>query len=529
MIRRPLLPVLMVALLATGLSAQELNPNSIVHPQRGSWPTYNGDYSGRRFSPLKQVNQQTVRGLSLCWVFQTGLANGGGAINSIKSTPLVVDGMLYLTVPDHVWAVDAASGKQIWSYEWKSKGGIHIGNRGVGVYRRWLFFETPDNHLVSLDKNTGRFHWSVEIADLDLEYFSGAAPLVIGDHVIIGVGGDSLDVPGYVEARDPESGALQWHFRVDPQPGEPGFDSWPSEQAAAHGGGMSWLTGTYDPNLKLYFFGTGNPNPVFAGQSRSGDNLYTASIIALDPDTGRMAWYFQVSPHDTHDWDAVETPVMIDVSAAGRKEKLLAQASRNGYFFVLDRTGGKNVLTAPFVNVNWVKSINRTGQPVGNPRKFPQTDGALTSPCSRAANWPAPSFDPDTGLFYVNATEGFCEWYLTDISKNPEGYGGNSQELWGQLELKAIDYKTGMVRWRHPYIADSTDIAPGILTTKGGLLFTGDATEHFIAYDPETGGLLWHAGLGARVSNGPITYAIGGWQFVAVAAGSALYSFALAR
>jgi acido-empty-quinoprotein group A len=528
MMRAPLSLVLL-ALVAGGLGAQELGPHSIVDPQPGSWPTYNGDYSGRRFSPLKQINQKTIGALALRWVFPTGLANGAGMINSIKSTPLVVDGVLYFTVPDHVWAIDAASGRQIWSYAWKSQGGIHIGNRGVGIYGQWLFFETPDNHLVSVDKDTGKFRWSVEIADLDLEYFSGTAPLVIGDHLIVGVGGDSLDVPGYIEARSPETGAPQWHFRVNPKPGEPGFETWPSEQAAAHGGGMSWLSGTYDPDLNLYFFGTGNPNPVYAGQSRAGDNLYTASIIALDPDTGKMAWYFQVSPHDTHDWDAVETPVLIDDLRGGEKRKLVLQASRNGYFFVLDRTTGKNILTAPFVNVNWAQAINAAGQPTGDRAKYPQTDGVLTAPCSRASNWPAPSFDPQTGLFYVNATEGFCEWYLTDTSKNPEGYGGYTQELWGELQLKAIDYRTGRVRWTHPYVSDATDVAPGILTTAGGLLFTGDASGHFVAFDPATGGLLWHAGLGARVSNGPMTYEIAGKQFVAVAAGSALYGFALAR
>jgi acido-empty-quinoprotein group A len=509
-------------------AAQEASHPSIPHGS-SEWSTYNGDYSGRRFSPLKQVDKASVHRLALAWLFQTGLVNQGGMINSIKSTPLVVDGILYFTVPDRVWALDARSGEQIWSYEWKSGGGIHIGNRGVGIYRQWLFFETPDDHLVSLDKNTGKFRWSVEIADLNLEYFSGSAPVVVGDHVIVGVGGDSLDVPGYIESRDPETGALQWHFNVTPKPGEPGFDSWPNQDAASHGGGMSWLPGTYDPDLNLYFFGTGNPNPVYAGQSRNGDDLFTASIIALNPDSGKMVWYFQASPHDTHDWDAVETPLLADAEIEGQKRKLLIQASRNGYFFVLDRTNGKNLVAKPFVNVNWTKGVNAAGQPIGDPAKYPATDGILTSPSSGAANWPAPSFDPDTGLFYVNSTDGFCEWYLTDTSSHPEGYGGYTQELWSQLALKAIDYRTGKVRWSHPYVTDLVGVAPGILTTAGNLLFTGDATTHFVAYDPLSGDILWHVGLGARVSNGPMTYELAGQQFVVVAAGSSLFAFALPR
>lgn len=518
--------LLLLALIPALLLAQGLDPKSIVNAPRGSWLTYNGDYSGRRFSSLKQINEETIHNLALAWVFPTGLVSGGGNIYSIKATPLMVDGIVYFTMPDYVWAVDARTGKEIWHYEWKSGGGIHIGNRGVGIYRNWLFFETPDDHLVSLDKNTGKFRWSQEIADLDQEYFSTAAPLVIGNHLIVGVGGDSLDVAAYLEARDPETGEVQWHFNVNPKPGEPGFDTWPNAQAAAHGGGMTWLSGTYDPELNLYYFGTGNPNPVYAGQSRNGDNLYTASIIALNPDTGKMAWYFQASPHDTHDWDAVETPVLIDGEINGQQRKLLAQASRNGYFFLLDRTTGKDLVTAPFVNLNWSEGINAKGQPIGDPAKYAKTDGVLVAPSVAAANWPPPSFSPETGLFYVNATEGFREWYLTDTSDNPEGYGGYTQELWSQVVLKAIDYKTGKVRWSHPYTTDGGG-APGILTTAGNLLFTGDVTGHFVAFDPESGKILWHAGLGTGVSNGPMTYELDGQQYVVVGGGTALYAFAL--
>ena len=333
--------------LSLGLSAQGLDPSAILHPEKGTWPTYNGDYSGRRFSSLKQINSGNVRDLKLAWLFHADTGPGGGPFGAeIKSTPLQVDGVLYFTVPDHAWAIDAQTGRLIWHYKWESKGGIHTGNRGVGIYHNWLFFETPDDHLISLDKNSGKFRWAVEIADLAQEYFSTPAPLVIGNHIIVGVGGDSLDVPGYLEARDPETGSVQWHWNTEPvKKGDPGSESWPDEQSMTHGGGMTWLTGTYDPELNLLYWGTGNPNPVHAGQGRKGDNLWTCSIVALNPDTGKLAWWFQPSPHDTHDWDNIEEPVLFDAEIDGQKRKLLAQAARNGYFFVLDRTTGKDLVT----------------------------------------------------------------------------------------------------------------------------------------------------------------------------------------
>lgn len=509
------------------LSAQGLDPKVIVDPIPGSWPTYNGDYSGRRYSPLKQVNQETIPRLNLTWSFATDVKSGTEMVPAIKSTPLQVDGVLYFTLPDHAWAVDARTGRKIWHFTWKSSGGIHIGNRGVGIYHDWLFFETPDDHLVSLDKNTGKLRWSVEIADVDQEYFSTAAPLVIGNHVITGVGGDSLDVPAYLESRDPETGTVQWHFDVDPKPGDPAFSTWPNAEAAAHGGGMTWLSGTYDPDLNLYYFGTGNPNPVYAGQSRKGDNLYTATIVALNPDTGKLAWHFQASPHDTHDWDSVETPILFDAEIKGVRRKLLAQASRNGYFFVLDRTNGKNFLSKPFVHINWSKGVNAKGNPIPDEAKEATPDGVLVAPAVAAANWPPPSFDPETGLFYVNANEGYQAWYLTDTSDRPQGYGGSTTLLAWQPVLKAIDYRTGEIRWSHPYNSDLPTGFGGLLTTAGKLLFAGDTTNHFIAYDPETGKVLWHAGLSAPVSNGPMTYELDGKQYIVVAASDTIYSFAL--
>jgi acido-empty-quinoprotein group A len=517
----------MIFLFPVSLAAQGLDPSAILHPVPGSWPTYNGDYSGQRFSPLKQIDEGNVNDLRLAWAYQIHTGPGAFGFGSqIKSTPLEVDGVLYFTVPDYAWAVDARTGREIWHYKWESKGGIHIGNRGAAIYHDWLYFETPDNHLVSLDKNTGKLRWAVEIADLDLEYFSTVAPLVLNNHVIVGVGGDSLDDPGYLEARDPETGAVQWRFDTEPKPGEPGSETWPNAQAMEHGGGMTWLTGTYDPELNLLFWGTGNPNPVHAPQSRKGDNLYTCSIVALNPDTGKLAWYFQASPHDTHDWDDVETPVIFDAEVDGKPRKLIAQGARNGYFFVLDRTNGKDLVTSRFdPDLNWSEGVNQKGQPIPNPAKQPQTDGALVNPAATGAtNWPPPSFDPETGLFYVSSTPSFSVYYLTDTSAEPEGYGGRDSIVWAESALVALDYKSGKVRWRHVYPGEGESLS-GVLTTAGKLLFTGDPSGNFIAFDPETGRILWHSGLASSVSNGPMTYELDGRQYLVVGAGDTLYAF----
>jgi alcohol dehydrogenase (cytochrome c) len=530
------------------LLAQGLDPALLTRPPTDAWPTHNGDYSGRRFSTLKQFNQSNIKHTQLAWVYRAVAGNNPGSIvggegaevpeggiaaaasgpgsTTIKSTPLMVNGVLYFTMPDNVWAVDARSGRQLWHYFWKTRGGIHIGNRGVGMYGNWLFFETPDDYLVSLDARTGKERWHVEIADVKQEYFSTPAPIIIGNHVMVGTGGDSLDVPGFLESRDPETGALQWKWWSEPlKKGDPGSETWPDDYAMRHGGGMTWLPGTYDPELHLYYIGTGNPNPVETGRSRKGDNLWTCSIVALNVDTGKLVWYFQPSPHDTHDWDAAQTPVLIDGEFNGQPRKMLAQANRNGYFFLLDRTNGQHLATAPMIEtMNWSLGIDATGRPIPNPAKEATTDGVLVSPNSGGAtNWPSPSFDPDTGLFYVGTSETFSVFYLTDTDPHPEGYGAVQRGVgsYGGT-LRAIDYKTGQTVWQHHYPSGG---AAGILTTAGKLLFTGDSSQHLIAYDPANGKILWHAGLGANVSNGPETYLLDEQQYLVVGAGDSLYAF----
>ena len=374
-----------------------------------SWPTYHGDYTGRRYSTLKQINTANVKGLTLAWVYRVNTSRAGaivggegpdtppaGGAPQVKSTPLMINGTLYFSVPDHVYAVDARTGRDVWHFAWKTRGGDHIGNRGVGILDNWLYFLTPDNYFVSLDVATGKERWHHEIANMKREYFSTNAPMIIGRQVIIGVGGDALDIPGYLESRDPESGNLVWRWNTTPRPGEAGANTWPDEDAMSHGGGMPWIPGTYDPELNLYYLGTGNPQPVLAGKSRPGDNLYTCTIVALNPVTGKMAWHYQVTPHDTHDWDAAQTPILIDGEFDGRPRKMLAQASRNGHYFLLDRVTGEHLLTSKFIDsLNWTKGLNAKGQPTHDDGKDASVPGTLVSPDTNGAtNWPPPSLQP---------------------------------------------------------------------------------------------------------------------------------------
>ena len=521
------LTVVVLVAPAISLSGQGLDPAKLLKLPTDTWPTYNGDYSGRRFSPLARINASNVTAMTLAWEYRVNMGPGAAGESDdtrIKATPLEVNGVLYFAVPDHAWAIDARTGRQLWHYKWETHGGIHIGNRGFGMYGDWLYFETPDNYLICLNAKDGTERWHVEIADVKQEYFSTPAPIVVRNHVIVGVGGDSLDVPGYLEARDPETGQVQWRWNSTPRKGEFGADTWPNSEAMEHGGGMTWVPGTYDPELNLYYLGTGNPNPVMAGQGRKGDNLWTCSIVALNPDTGKLAWYFQASPHDTHDWDAAQTPVLIDGEVNGQPRKLIAQASRNGYFFVLDRTNGKNILSKPFIDLNWSKGVDAKGQPIPDPAKEPHTNGTLVIPASGgASNWPSPSFDPETGLFYVNSSSSYSLFYLTDTEDKPEGYGGRDSGLWSKTALKAIDYRTGQVRWTHEYQRGGAN--SGILTTAGKLLFTGDPNGNFIAYDPGNGNILWHSHLPSAVSNAPMTYELDGKQYLIVGAGDSLYAF----
>ena len=510
--------ILMVALLAPNLSAQGLDPAALLKPATDVWPTYNGDYSGRRFSTLDQINAGNVWSLSLAWVFRTP-----GSV--LKSTPLEVNGILYFSAPDNVWAVDARYGRLVWHYRRVSEGD-HIGHRGVAMYKESLYFTTPDAHLVCLNAKDGSVRWIVELADGKLGYFATMAPLVVRDHVVVGVSGDVTDVRGFLESVDPETGAIQWRWYTTPEPGEPGSETWPKDtDAIHHGGGMTWMTGTYDPALNLLYWGIGNPNPVLAGEGRPGDNLYTCSIVALNADTGKLVWYFQPSPHDVHDWDAVQTPVLFDAEFKGKQRKLLAQGSRNGFFFVLDRTNGEHLLTAPFIDQTWSSGIDSRGRPIAKPEATPSPDGALVEPGSDGStNWMAPSFDPQTGLFFVNARRIFSVYYNT-VTGKAEGWGGRDRILWANSTLRALDYRTGQVVWNHE-LGEGESIA-GILTTAGRLLFSADNAGNLLALDPTNGQTLWHLNMGGELLASPMTYELDGRQYVLVPVQDVLYAFAL--
>jgi alcohol dehydrogenase (cytochrome c) len=501
--------VLALTFLASGrILAQGLDPATIANPPADSWPSYHGDYSGKRHSRLTQITPQNVSALGLAWAFQTGQ----GA--TLKSSPLLVNGVLYFTVPDNVWAVDARSGHQIWHYTYPPNKGLHIGHRGVAMYKGWLYFITPDAHLISLNAKDGKVRWNVQIADVEKGYWSTMSPLVVRDHVIVGVSGDFDNLPGFLRSIDSETGKTQWQWDSTPPLGTPHATS----------GGMTWMTGTFDPDLNLVFWGTGNPTPVLTGKTRPGDNLYTCSIVALNPDTGKLAWAFQPSPHDTHDWDAVETPVLVDADFGGESRKMLMQTSRNGYFFVLDRTNGKSLRTLPYGPVNWALGLDKEGRPIPNPEKEPAPDGRLIAPDEAGlTNYRSPSFDPKTGLFIVAAHPSWSI-YFAKPADGAYGWAGADYSVWSKGVIEAIDYQTGKIRWSHEVGGDAR---AGVLTTDSGLTFTGDYVGNVLALDTTNGKILWHAGTGIRMESSPITYELDQRQYVVTGSGGVLFAWAL--
>jgi alcohol dehydrogenase (cytochrome c) len=489
------------------------------------WSTHYGDYTGKRYSSLSQINKTNVGTLTMAWAFQTHQ-------QALKSTPLESNGIAYFTVPNHVWAVDARTGRQVWHFQRQSEGNF-IAQRGVAVDNDKLFFGTPDAHLICLDVRSGKKLWDVEIADSKFGYYVSMAPLVVKGRLVVGISNDQTDMRGFLEARSMQDGKVLWHWDATPSPGQPGSESWPNEVAMAHGGGATWMTGTYDPDLNLLYWGTGNPHPVLAGKVRAGANLYTCSIVAIQADTGKLVWYFQASPHDTQDRDANETPVIFDAPFHGKPRKLLAQASRNGYLFLLDRVTGENLLSTKFGPENWSAGLNQRGEPIPKPDKEPQISGALFE--GSGTNWWAPSFDPQTHLFYVNAHRNFLATYLTlddaHEEKASDHQGGANTPLWSQAMLLAIDYETGQIRWRRDRPAvpggGSTSGGAGVLTTGSGLLFSADNSGDLFALDAATGKSLWHVYAGGPLSGSPITYELGGRQYVLTPVDGVLYAWAL--
>jgi len=537
--------------LTSGLAlSQSLDPGRILKPAPDSWPTYSGDYSGRRYSSLDSINHATVKNLSLAFVsrLQAGPQSPAGApptivagegtaeFNtpaSIKGSILQVDGVLYIATPDNAWALDAHDGHEIWHYYWKTKGGTHIGNRGMAMWKNWVYMETPDNYLICLDAKTGKEKWHKEIASFDEQYFSTMAPIVVGDHLLVGTG-DDLDEPGLLQSYDPETGDVQWKFYTVPmKAGDPGLDTWLNLDAASHGGGNVWVPGSYDPETHLYIFGTGNPSAAYTSQKRGpGANLYTCSIVAVNVDTGKMVWYYQNSPHDTHDYDSAQTPILIDGMFKGKMRKLVLNGARNGYYFTLDRLTGEHLVTGKMSKtVNWAAdTYDKNGAPVRIPEKDFDLAGALVSPANQGiTNWMPPAYSPDTGFMYVPTTDSYAMYYLTTTDpRGSMGLGGKDEQSLGSMGsyLTAIDYKTGKIAWQHRYSGISNyGVQPGLLTTAGKLLFAGDPGGNLVAYDVANGNPLWHSRIG--VSNAPETYLLDGHQYILVGAGDSVYAFRL--
>jgi alcohol dehydrogenase (cytochrome c) len=508
---------------ACGQVAFERLLNSSKEPQ--NWLTYSGDYAGQRFSLLDQVDTTTARSLVVKWVYQTG------ATGKFETTPLVVDGILYATgQDDRAFALDARTGRPIWLYQRQLPSDIRpcCGrvNRGLAILGDKVFMGTLDAHVLALDSKTGNVVWDVAAVDYTKGYSFTLAPLVLKNLVILGVSGGEYGIRGFIDAYDADTGARKWRFYTVPGVGEPGHETWEGNSWKV-GGAPAWMTGVYDSSTNQLFWPTGNPSPSNRGAGRAGDNLYSNSLLALDPDTGKLNWYFQFTKHDEHDWDATQVPIMID---SGGKH-LIAQANRNGFFYVLDRATGKLMSANPYGKITWSDSKDSVGRPVPNNQSSPTPTGRTVCPGALGTtNWMSPSFDVQTGLFYVSAREQ-CDIFSTAPQPYEAGhayYGSayfpsdEAEPYWGAL--RAIDPENGQVKWefRHPSPTWS-----GVLSTAGGLLFTGDAEGNFIALNAASGKPLWHFQMGGAVYASPMAFAVDGKEYIAIAAGSSLYAFGL--
>ena len=502
----------------------------LVQPAAANWISYNGDYSGRRYSSLAEINPGNLAGLRAEWVFHARDSK------RLEVTPLVVDGMMLLTAANDAFALDARTGRMVWHHSWPISEGLiddaagHI-NRGVAVWRDRVYMETDNAHLLCLDARSGNLIWDVPYADWNKNYGATSAPLAVKDKILVGTSGGDDGVRGFVAAYDALTGKLAWRFWTIPAPGEFGSESWPGK-LYLHGGGTTWMPGTYDPQLNTIYWGTSNPAPDFEGGVRPGDDLYTDCVLALDPDTGKLKWYFQFTPHDLFDFDAVETPILIDAAYQGEARKLLVQANRNGYIYVLDRTDGKFLSATPFVDkLNWAKGIDSHGRPVRTGVE-PTADGTRICPgFAGATNWFAPSYSESTRLVYFMALEA-CENFFFKPQPFQEGQGYYSTGAkripseGSQKVLVAFSLDTGSIRWKYPQAGGGRSSA-GTMATAGGLVFFGDDAGSFEAVDAQSGKALWHFNTGQDISASPMSYAVGGKQYVAIAAGSDVFSFAL--
>ena len=512
--------------LAPGVKADDL----LVTPVGENWPSYNGDYTGRRFSSLREINKANVGQLRAAWVFHPGNSQ------RLEATPVVIRGVMYVTSANDVFALDARTGRTLWHYSRPVSSGLlddaaSHKNRGVAVWDNFVYSETDDAHLLCLDARSGNLIWDVQYADKVKHYGATSAPLVIKDEIVVGTSGGDSGVRGFLAAYDAATGKLRWHLWTIPGPGEFGSDSWPGD-AYLHGGGTTWMPGTYDPELDTLYWTTSNAAPDFVGDSRPGDDLYTACVLAIDANTGKLKWYFQFTPHDLYDYDANETPVLVDTEENGATRHLLLQADRNGFFYVLDRTSGKFLRSTPFVKkLNWATGIDASGRPMLSDR-IPTKEGIYICPgVVGATNWFSPSYNPNTGLFYVMALES-CSLYFaksTPFTPGETYYGTGTKFPSGERSQKillALSVSEGKEVWRYPQAGRGNSWG-GTLTTAGGLVFFADDADSFEAVDAETGNALWHFNTGQSFSASPMTYAVDGVQYVTISAGSDVFSFAL--
>jgi alcohol dehydrogenase (cytochrome c) len=502
----------------------------LVQPPGANWISYNGDYSGRRYSGLAQITPENAAQLRAQWVFHIRDSN------DLEVTPVVVNGIMFVTAANDAFALDARTGRQIWHYSRSISEGLiddasQHHNRGVGVWHTKIFMETDNAHLLCLDARSGHLLWDVPYAEGNKNYGATSAPLVVKDKVLVGTSGGDDGVRGFLAAFDAETGKSAWRFWTIPAPGEFGSESWPGKMYL-RGGGTTWMPGTYDPELNTIYWGTSNPAPDFDGGPRPGDDLYTDCVLALDPDTGKLKWYFQFTPHDLFDFDAVETPVLLDAPYQAQPRKLLVQANRNGFLYVLDRTDGKFLSATPFVKkLNWASGIDEKGRPIRTDAQ-PTTEGMKVCPSfTGATNWYSPSYNPQTHLFYVIAQED-CGTSFLKPEPFVEGrgyYATGVKRARGEKREKillAYNLDTFAFEWRYPQIAEGGS-SGGTMTTAGGLVFFADEAESFEAVDGRTGAQLWHFTTGQRMHASPMSYAVLGKQFVAIASGSDIFTFAL--
>jgi alcohol dehydrogenase (cytochrome c) len=493
------------------------------------WPAYNGDPRGNRYTTLAEIDKTTVSRLAPKWMFTLPNADG------LQVTPVVADGIMYVTAVNECYALDAGSGRQIWHYRReRTRGAIAWANRGVALAGDRVFLVTDDAHLLALNRWTGVLAWDTPLADWHQSYFASSAPLTAGALVITGVGGGEYGANGFVAALDQHTGKEVWRFRTVPRPGEPGADTWKGSGPPDHRGAPTWFTGSYDPDLDLVYWPVGNPSREYNGDDRDGDNLYANCIVALDRLTGRLKWYYQFTPHDLWDWDATQTSVLVDADWQGRPRKLMLHADRNGFFYVFDRADGTLLLARPFVkNLTWASGIGPDGRPIRLPGQTPTAAGTKVCPSQDGAtNWYSPSFDPAAGLYFIQTFEK-CSIYTKSndgVWKAGRTYLGGSQKTAPdpvpQRVLKAIDIRTGAIKWELPQPGPGWTWG-GTLATATGLVFFGEEGGSFMAVDGITGTPVWRFPLNAGWKASPMTYAFDGHQVIAVAAGSAIVAFGI--